>query len=267
MTDAVMSDPVASDPVTNDPDMKPEPVHREQVPGGRYWSMVVRRGFTLRMTDIDGRANVAMLLFNPDNLTERYNMSDTLKAQHTAMLTRGNMLYSDMGRVMMSIVEDTLGWHDTIGGISTSADVVAQYGESSYQSHRNAFFRSGRELFLIELGKWSLGCADLVPNVNCFSCVRTSADGELQFVPGHSRPGARIALRADMDTLVVLNTAPHPMDPAATYAPGAVELAIVRSDRFDPDTDYCVSFRPENARAFANTAIYNCQRDAGGRHA
>ncbi len=237
-------------------------VHRDTVPGARYWSMVIKRGFTLRLTDTEGRANAAMLLFNPQNLLERYNAPDTLKGQHTSKLTKGNMLYSDMGRVMLSIAEDTVGWHDTIGGVSDAAMVRAQYGEHRYQEHRNDFYRSGRELFLIELAKWGLGRRDLVPNLNFFSKVFAGDDGALQFARNHSGPGAAVDLRAEMDTLVVLNTAPHPMDPATEYRPGAVELVIYRTPPVDPETDVCVNFRPENARAYANTRILNCQEEA-----
>jgi len=243
----------------SNPEATPEAVvHRDTVPGGRYWSMVIRRGFTLRLVDRDGRANVSMLLYNPQNLLERYNIADTLKGQHTSRLTRGNMLYSDMGRVMLSIVEDTAGWHDTIGGITRDADIVRKYGEHRYQQYRNDFYRSGRELFLIELAKWGLGKQDLVANLNFFSKVFAGADGVLHFDDDHSQPGDYVDLRAEMDTLVVLNTAPHPMDPASTYDPGPVDLVIYRSPPV-ADDDECVNFRPENARAFANTAIYNCQ--------
>lgn len=234
-------------------------VHRELIPGARYASFVLRRGFSLRLTDRRGNANVAMLLFNPHNTFERYNAPDTLKGQHTAKLNRGHMLYSDMGRVMLSLVDEDLGWHDTIGGVSDAAMVQDQYGEHRYQEHRNDFHRSGRELFLIELGKWGLGRRDLVPNLNWFSRVATADDGALDFVPGHSRPGAYVDLRAEMDTLVVLNTAPHPMDPASDYAPGPVDLQLYRTPTVDPDTDVCINYRPENARAYANTAILNCQ--------
>ncbi|TVP86431.1 MAG: urea carboxylase-associated family protein [Thioalkalivibrio sp.] len=243
----------------SNPEATPEAVvHRDTVPGGRYWSMVIRRGFTLRLLDRDGRANVAMLLYNPRNPLERYNMADTLKGQHTSRLTRGNMLYSDMGRVMMSIVEDTAGWHDTIGGITRDADIARKYGEHRYQAYGNDFYRSGRELFLVELAKWGLGKRDLVANLNLFSKVYAGADGVLHFDPENSGPGDSIDLRAEMDTLVVLNTAPHPMDPAPDYAPGPVDLVIYRSPPVLED-DYCVNLRPENARAFANTAIHNCQ--------
>ncbi|MEX0732229.1 MAG: urea amidolyase associated protein UAAP1 [Aquisalimonadaceae bacterium] len=233
-------------------------LHRETVPGARYWSMVIRRGNSLRVQDMGGGANVSMLLYNPGNLLERYNMADTLKGQHTSKLTRGNMLYSDMGRVMMSIVEDSVGWHDTIGGITDADHIRRQYGEARYQEHRNAFYRSGRELFLIELEKWGLGRRDLVPNLNFFSKVYADEDGGMAFAPSNSRAGDHVDLRAEMDTLVVLNTAPHPMDTATEYRPAAVDLSIYRAEPVGED-DYCVNFRPENARAYANTAILNCQ--------
>lgn len=233
-------------------------VLRDTVPGGRYWSMVLKRGFTLRMIDRDGGANVSMLLFNPANPLERYNMADTLKGQHTSRLTRGNMLYSDMGRVMLSIVGDTVGWHDTIGGVTDAEMIRRQYGEASYQEHHNAFFRDGRELFLIELGKWGLGKRDLVPNVNFFSKVYADTDGRMTYVPDHSQAGDAVDLRAEMDTLVVFNTAPHPMAPGDHYAPGTVDLLVYRSEPVRDD-DYCIHYRPENARAYANALIANCQ--------
>ena len=233
-------------------------VHHEHVPGGRYWSMVIRRGHTLRLTDVEGRANVSLLAYNPTNPLERYNMADTLKGQHTAHLRKGNMLYSDMGRVMLSIVDDTLGWHDPIGGITTADDIRRQYGEARYQEHRNDFYRSGRELFLIELGKWGLGRRDLVPCVNFFSKVVVDDSGRMTYAPDHSQAGAHVDLRAEMDTLVVLNTAPHPLNPAREYRPGAVALSLYRAEPVGPE-DACLNFRPENARAYANTAIHTCQ--------
>src|SRR5262245_36474218 len=86
----------------------------EPLPGGAMWSRVLQRHQVLRLTDVEGGANVSMLLYNRDHLLERYNMPDTLKAQHTAFLTTGNVLYSDMGRILCSIIADSCGWHDTI---------------------------------------------------------------------------------------------------------------------------------------------------------
>ena len=86
-------------------------------PGG-HWSLRLRRGTLMRLTDIEGGVNVGMLFYNPENLLERYNAPDTLKCQHTFKLTRGNCLYSDMGRIFASIVEDSVGWHETVCGNS-----------------------------------------------------------------------------------------------------------------------------------------------------
>ncbi|MGS0758744.1 DUF1989 domain-containing protein, partial [Roseateles sp. GG27B] len=80
------------------------------MPGGSAWSGVLRRGTTLRFTDVTGNANVAALMFNQEQHTERYNMPDTLKAQHTARLTRGHVCFSDMGRVLCAITDDSNGW-------------------------------------------------------------------------------------------------------------------------------------------------------------
>jgi urea carboxylase-associated protein 2 len=241
------------------PALDPERVvHREILPGARNWSLVIRRGFALRITDIRGGANCSALFYNANEKLERYNMADTLKAQHTAHLTRGHVCYSDMGRILVSIIGDSVGWHDPFGGVSNAALVRERFGERRYQEARNGFFRNGRELFLIELGKWGLGRRDLVSNVNFFSKVAVDDQGDMRFQEGHSKAGDCVDLRAEMDTLVVLNTCPHPLDPAVEWSPKPVDLAIWRADPASPD-DVCRMSCPENARGFANTAIYHCQ--------
>ncbi len=233
-------------------------LHRELLPGARNWSFIIRRGHALRLIDRKGGANCSALLYNAQQPLERYNMADTLKAQHTAYLTAGRVLYSDMGRVLLSITADSCGWHDTISGHSNAAQVRRRYGEQRYQEHRNAFHRNGRELFLIELGKWGLGRQDLVPNLNFFTKVRVDDAGGMHFVSGNSRAGDYLDLRAELDTLVVLNTCPHPLDPATEWSPKPVELLIYKADPVAAD-DACMNSCPENGRGFANTAIYHCQ--------
>ena len=184
------------------------------IPAGTHWSGVLRRGMALRVVDTEGGANLAALFYRHDEPLERYNMPDTLKAQHTAHLTRGHVLYSDMGRVLCSIIDDTLGWHDPLGGVGDAELFAAKYGEARYQEHRNAMIRNGRDSFLIELAKYGLGTRDLVANVNFFSKVAIGDDGALDFVAGHSPAGAavRSALR-DGHARRVLEHLPHPLDP------------------------------------------------------
>src|SRR5579872_6275389 len=90
----------------------------DKIQAGASWSLLLRRGNELRIEDLEGGANVAALFYNCESPVERYNMPDTLKAQHIAHLTSGFVLYSDMGRILCSIADDTVGWHDPLSGCS-----------------------------------------------------------------------------------------------------------------------------------------------------
>lgn len=242
--------------------MTPQPpgplLWEETVPGGCHWSGVVRRGVSLRLTDLEGRANCSMLIYNFEEKSERYNMPDTLKAQHTAYLTKGHVCYSDMGRVLCSITADTAGWHDTVCGAADDALIARKYGARRYQEHRNDMFRSAKEGLMKELGRWGLGKRDLHANLNLFSKVVADEAGGLHFVPGSSAAGALVDLRFEMHALVVLSTSVHPFDSSTTYAPASVKLAAWRSGTAPAD-DLCRNLCPENQRGFVNTERYFAQ--------
>jgi urea carboxylase-associated protein 2 len=216
---------------------------------------VLKRGTSLRIVDIEGGANAGVLLYNFNQLTERYNMPDTLKAQHIAYLTRDLVLYSDMGRILCSITGDSLGWHDPIGGHSNAAVSKARYGEANYQEHRNDFYRNAHDNFLIELAKYGLGERDLVPNVNFFSKVVVAGDGSMSFQHGHSQPGSFVELRAEMNVLVILDTCQHALDPNPHYDPKPLQVSVLKTDPPALD-DPCRLSRPENERGFVNTERY-----------
>lgn len=235
--------------------MSSAPLFTKQLDHAGLWSGVLSRGKTLRLTDLDGGANVGLLLYNADQPTERYNMPDTLKGQHTFHVRAPYCLHSDMGRVLASIVADSAGWHDTVCGCSDAKLVAQKYGEKNYQTARNEFHRNARDGFLIELAKHGLGKRDLVPNLNLFSKVVADESGRLAFVPGHSKAGGTINLRFEMNTLVVLNTCQHPLDPDPVYRPRNVKLEIFATPLPDAN-DPCRNSRPENARAFLNTENY-----------
>jgi len=230
------------------------PVLSETLRGGQMWSRVIKRGQVLRLIDLEGGASVAALFFNADQPLERYNMPDTLKAQHIARLTAGNVLYSDMGRVLCSVVADSAGWHDTITGHLRADASTAKYGAGTYQALRNDFFRNTRDNFLIELGKHGLGKRDLHANVNFFVKVVPDLDGTLTWRPG-TRAGAAVELRAELNVLCVLSNTPHPLDPAPRYAPKPVALEVLRGEPVRPD-DPCRQACPENERGFTLTEQY-----------
>jgi urea carboxylase-associated protein 2 len=233
----------------------PSFIFEEHLPGGGLWSWVLRRHTTLRLTDLEGGANVGLMAYNSDAPLERLNIPDTLKAQYTAKLTRGHVLMSDMGRALLSITADTCGWHDPLGGHGDAALVRAKYGERNYQQARNDWYRNAHDNFLVELGKHGLGARDLVANVNFFSRLDADDEGRLTFHAGNSKAGDTIDLRAEMNVLVVLNTCQHPLDPNPAYAPKPIKLTLLKTPPPGAD-DYCRNFRGENQRSFTLTERY-----------
>ena len=234
--------------------MTGDPLWEEDLREGSHWSGVLRRGSTLRLTDVEGGANVAALFYNYEDRLERYNMADTLKAQHTAYLTKGYVCYSDMGRILCSLTEDTCGWHDTLAGVSNATMVADKYGRTRFQEQRNGFYKNGYDGLLGELGKYGLGKRDVVANVNFFSKVTADDAGHMHFQAGASKAGSYVDLRFEMNSLVVLSTCQHPLDPAPEYRPRHVRLAAFASGRVSKE-DPCRKRCPENERGFRNTEM------------
>jgi len=227
-------------------------LYEELVPGGGHTSFVLKRGQLLRITDLQGGANASLLLLNAAEKSERLNLPDSLKCQHTAKLTAGHCLYSDMGRVLAAITFDTCGWHDSFGGVLNATEVQEKYGSGNYQQLRNGFFRNGVDNLLVEMGKWNLNLQDLLMCLNLFSKVTVDSNGCFHFAANNSKAGDYIELYAPMDTLVVLTALQHPMDPNPEYVPKPLQLSWHKVES-DGISVLCRTSRPENARGFHNT--------------
>ncbi len=233
-----------------------EAIYKVELTGAGMRSKIIGKGKILKLTDLEGGANAGMMLYNAEQRTERYNMPDTLKGQQVFYLRQGLCLHTDMGRLVASIVEDTVGWHDAVCGASDAEEVKAKFGELTYQDGRNDWHRSGRDCFLIELAKWGMDEKDLMPNLNFFSKVVTDEEGNLSYVPGNSKAGDSVSLRFEMDALVVMNTCQHPLAQGGEYVSKPVLLEVFVGDPVGDD-DECLLSHPENARAFLNTFHYH----------
>ncbi|WP_346243926.1 urea amidolyase associated protein UAAP1 [Shouchella clausii] len=219
---------------------------------GEKWSATIKKGRLVTLTAEGPSANLAFMLFRANQLKERYNMPDTLKAQHTAKLTAGNILLSDNGRVMASIIDDTVGWHDPVSSYTTRQQTDKQYGKTSFQDHLNEWHRSGEENFLVELIRQGLEQKDLGPVVNAFSKVAYGKDGTMEFVKNHSQEGDSLTLRTEMDVLFLFSNTPHPLNPSSRYPHTPVKLEVQPAPAMTPD-DICLNHCDENRRAFENT--------------
>lgn len=229
--------------------------YKTVIEGGSHWSLVVRRGIQMTITDLEGGANVGMLFYNPTLLSEKYNAPDTLKCQHTFKLTKGHCLHSDMGRVFCSIIDDSFGWHESVCGNSHAEHIEKLWGKRDYQQDSNQWLQNGYDSFLVELAKYQLTKKDMAANLNCFSQVSANKDGDLALT-GRSKKGDALTLRFEMDTLVVLHTCPHPFNQDTHYPQTPIELLLEKAAPVKDD-DFCMNSRPENARGFKNNALFH----------
>ena len=155
------------------PDAPGPVVWEETIAPGGYASRRLARGSRLRLVDLHGDACASMLLFNAENPLERLNVADTLKVQWNGYLGAGKLLLSDMGRVMMTILEDGAGTHDAFCGASNEASNARRYGDGkNYGPHPNA-----RDRFMLGVAKHGRGRKDVHPCIHWCKCVRIESDG------------------------------------------------------------------------------------------
>jgi len=196
-------------------------VTEQIIPAGKPWSAIVKRGQRLRIVDTEGNQGVDFLCYSAANPEERYHAANTLKKSRTLLLTTGHTLYSDVARPLMTIVEDTCGMHDTIGGCCSAPSNEMLYGVKNVPGCR--------ENFLSELAKHGLGRRDIVANLNFFCSVPVHEHNRLEpliFAPSLSRAGNYIELRADMDVLAVISNCPQVNNPCNSGQPTPIRVVV-----------------------------------------
>ncbi|NIA53417.1 urea carboxylase-associated family protein [Massilia sp. TW-1] len=190
------------------------------LPAGEPWLHEVKRGQTLRIVDLEGNQAVDTIFYNAADTAESYSVTDTLQRQGGIYLSTGSVLYSNRGRPMLSIVADTCGRHDTLGGACAAESNTVRY------ALQKKFMHSCRDNYLLALARADngMGKRDLVPNVNFFMNVPVTEAGGLSFEDGLSAPGKYVELRAEMDLLVLVSNCPQLNNPCNAYNPTPVRF-------------------------------------------
>ncbi|MES1207699.1 MAG: urea amidolyase associated protein UAAP2 [Pseudomonadota bacterium] len=197
-------------------------VFDEILPAGQGWSHEIARGQVFRIVDLEGNQAVDTLFFNARDLDERYSATDTIRAQRNLYLTMGTALVSSEGRPLLTIVADTCGRHDTLGGACSAESNQVRYALEKKHMHncRDSFL-----LALARLGR-GLGKRDLPSNINFFMNVPVTPTGGLSFEDGVSAAGRYVELRAEMDVLALISNCPQLNNPCNAYNPTPVRLLI-----------------------------------------
>jgi len=240
LTPKSLPEPTALDGAPIAPDAV---IHREEVPAGWYATFRLHCGEALRIVDDTGRSSVSLIGWREEDTSERINCADTVKVQWSAAISKGRVILSDMGRVLLSLVEDSSGAHDLLVGGSTPASTQAAFGAAT---------RNTQENFLAAAAKIGLGIRDIPPCVTFFAPVSLDDAGRFLWNPDRKRPGDFVDLRAEMNLIVVASNCAHPLDPARPAATGPVTLIKHHAPPPGAD-DLCRTASSEAARAFAFT--------------
>ena len=199
----------------------PGEISRQTIPAGGRFSTRLDTGERLRIVDTHGQQAVDFLCYAAGLPADRYNAANTMKINGNIYLGKETKLYSDRAQVLMRIVEDTCGRHDTIGGCCSAWSNFARYGvQDTPGCHAN---------FVAELACWSLGPSDVVANVNFFMNVPVRQDGGMAIEPGLSKPGDFVELVAEMPVIAVLSNCPQRSNPAAGFGPTPIEVIVRRT--------------------------------------
>jgi uncharacterized protein len=194
----------------------------ETVSARAPWSAVVAAGDVLTIVDLEGNQAVDCLLYSAADTAVRYSAQETITRQGKIALTTGSVLRADTGLGLMSVVDDEVGGHDTLGGACSKESNTLRYGQHTRAQH------GCMENFLVEGAKYGLGARDLVSNINWFMNVPVEPEGALGIVDGLSAPGKRVALRADVDTLVLVSNCPQINNPCNAFNPTPVRMIVTR---------------------------------------
>ena len=201
-------------------------IFNEVVEAGDSFVHEVRAGQTIRIVDLKGNQAVDTLFYNAHNYADRYSAQDTIREQGNIYLTTGSKLISTERNVLMTIVADTCGRHDTLGGACSTESNMVRYeiGKRSMHACRQSFLK-GALAWSQKTGR-EFDKRDLTANVNFFMNVPVTPDGGLTFEDGVSGVGKYVELRAEIDTLVVISNCPQLNNPCNGYDPTPVRISI-----------------------------------------
>ncbi|MEJ3405195.1 urea amidolyase associated protein UAAP2 [Rathayibacter sp. YIM 133350] len=208
------SGPLVAGTVTRDDD----------VPALAPWSALVRAGQVLTIVDVGGNQSADCIIYRAADTDERYSVPDTLAWQGNAYIRTGSVLRSNLGSPLMTVVATEIERHDTIGGACSKESNTLRYGMHTEYQH------ACRENFLAEASRHGLGARDLVSNLNWFMNVPVEADGSLGIVDGMSAPGKRVAVRAEVDVLVIVSNCPQMNNPCNDFNPTPLRMIITEPD-------------------------------------
>ena len=197
-------------------------IYRYVIPAGEPWIYEIQKGRYFRIVDLHGNQAVDTLFYNARDYSERYSAQDTIQQQRNIYLTTGTKLISTCGRPLLTIVADTCGRHDTLGGACANESNMVRYAIEKRHMH------ACRSSFLKAVIDWDhvMSKRDITSNINFFMNVPVTPEGKLSFEDGISEPGKYVEMSAEIDVLALISNCPQLNNPCNAYNPTPVEVLI-----------------------------------------
>ncbi len=210
-------------PLTTSKLAEADAIVNEICAAGEPWMHEIRKGQVFRIHDLEGNQAVDTLFYNLHDPEERYSAVDTIQRQRHLYITTGTRLYSTEGNVMLTVIADTCGRHDTLGGACAQESNTVRYALDK------RFMHSCRDNFMSAIAhhhEHAIEKRDITHNINFFMNVPVTPTGKLTFEDGISAPGKYVEMRAEMDVVCLISNCPQLNNPCNAYNPTPVRLLI-----------------------------------------
>lgn len=196
-------------------------IYDKLLPAGDGWMKELLPGQVLRIVDTAGNQAADTLFFDAENPKDHYSATATMVGQKNIYLSAGSVLRAESGRELLTIVADTCGRHDTLGGACSAQSNTVRYAHETLPMH------NCRDSFMLQISRQGgYSKRDLAPNINFFMNVPVTKEGGLEFADGVSAPGCYVEMQAMCHVMVLISNCPQLNNPCNAYNPTPVQLLI-----------------------------------------
>jgi uncharacterized protein YcgI (DUF1989 family) len=177
------------------------------------------KGQVIKVINTHGKQVVDTWAFNPADMQESMSMEHCRALWLKVNPQAGDILITNRRRPILSIVDDTTpGVHDTL----IAACDPARYRQLGVVGHHH----SCNENLCVALESLGLIASETPSRLNLFMNVPVSASGLLEFAEPLSGPGQYVALRAEMDLVIVLSACPQDITAVNGMAPTDIHYTV-----------------------------------------
>jgi urea carboxylase-associated protein 1 len=193
-------------------------VRQQVLPARECVAFTMDRGQVLRVVDLEGQQVTDVVAFNREDLGERLNAETTMLINRSIRPTTGQVLYSEDGRPMLTIVADTVGRNYLAGAMCSEEANFLRYGVRDTPNCRDNVARA--------VAPWGITKRQVQGALATFLNMVHHPDGRTEIVEPTSKPGDHIDLRAEMDLLVAVSNCPQERNPCNGWHPTPVEIVV-----------------------------------------